>query len=86
MCVCSCVCACVCVCVHPLHSLCAVEEAVSDQLQGVKEKERVNEVNLTNLAPRKPDWSVLGEGCNLIGQLHEVRLTGHLKGIGDCTA
>lgn len=43
-----------------LHSVCAVEEAVSEQLQGVQEKERVNEVNLTNLAPRKPDWLVLG--------------------------
>lgn len=47
-----------------LHSVCAVDEAVSDQLQGVQEKERVNEVNLTNLAPRKPDWSVLGKIVN----------------------
>ena len=37
---------------------CTVEEEVTEQLQVLKEKESVDEVNLTNLAPRKPDWSV----------------------------
>lgn len=66
--VCLCVYVCVhtCVCLHlcrylyvfTLCPLLAVEEEVTDQLQVVKEKDSVDEVNLTNLAPRKPDWSV----------------------------
>ncbi|KFV74012.1 Coiled-coil domain-containing protein 12, partial [Dryobates pubescens] len=34
----------------------SVEEKVKDQLEAAKPEPIIDEVDLTNLAPRKPDW------------------------------